>query len=130
MMLDGILGRLSSRFLFSMLCLENSPLREHGDLIVYSCVRAAKGTDSPVCTTWFDFSSPGGFLCDQHRAIWQNDPINTENILSTIAAGLTGKNLQSLVSPKALQTLQDAQNNEQVIIIPSFGEQLKLQSPF
>lgn len=122
-MYDGILARLSCKFLFSVLAMENSPLQSHADFIVHSCIRSATERGTPVCDGLYDHLYPKGYLSQRFQDVWNTDPINQENIVSLVSSHISGsKYLQQIISQKVFRYLEDAQKESQVVLMPTFGD--------
>jgi len=119
MSLDSFLARLSCRFLCSMLCQDNSPLLEHADFVVYSCINAESTRGLPVINELYE-GNPEGYLLEQYNLLWSQDITNQENILSFTKLKISSSpTVQSKISEKALRVLESTPQ-ENIINIPKF----------
>ena len=118
---DGILGRMSSKFMFSLLCMGYEDVREHADVIVHSCIRTASLSHCPVVDSLYEPCHLPSYLQQRFRQVYESDPCNTENMVSLLIQQISGRpELRQYVSSSALQALEQAQSQTQVTILPDF----------
>jgi hypothetical protein len=119
MMLDALLGRLSSKFLFSLLCLGHPSAQEHVDVILYSCIRSSTLTEAPVHVSLYDACRCSPFLQGRYQKAFEEDPTNQENIVQLTIQQINARPLlQSFINPRTLQALERAQDAVQTVVIP------------